>query len=137
MFENFRHVLVVVLDPAAVVVWIVRVSGLTLLDVAKVMPAVQRAAMAEYGVEMVEVPAMVLDLGFLRKLIAIRPFQDFIEIQSLAEITATIDLAHTAVPPKAESIDVHLENRWWLLHPHELLCILFAVLIVVVLVFSD
>ena len=101
------------------------------------MPAIQRAAMAQDGMEVVEVPAMVLDVGFLGKLIAIRPFQDFIKIQSLAEITATIDLTHTAVPPKAESIDVHLENGWWLLHPHELLSILFAVLVVVVLVFSD
>ena len=84
---------------------------------------------------MIEVSATVLNVSLLRELVAIRTLKYFVKVKCFAEITATVDLSHTAVLSYTESIYVYLENRWWLLHPHKFLRVLFAVLLMVVLIF--
>ena len=86
---------------------------------------------------MIVVPATVLNVSLLRELVTIRTLKYFIKIESFAKITATVDLSHTTILPKTESIYVYLKNGRWLFHSHKLFSILFPELIMIVLIFTN
>ena len=86
---------------------------------------------------MIVVSATVLNVSLLRELVTIRTLKYFIKIECFAKITATVDLSHTTILSKTESIYVYLKNGWWLLHSHKLFSILFPELIMIVLIFTN
>ena len=66
---------------------------------------------------------------------AICPLHDFVEIQSVSEFTSTVDLLHLLIGDP-EAIDVDLEDRRQIPDSEKFLCVLFALGVVRVLVFT-